>query len=505
MRKYTLEITAFIAGGVVMILEIIGSRILAPFLGTSIYVWSSLIGIILASLSLGYWWGGKLADKDPQYKTLSKLIFASAFFVGLTIVLKTPILLLSSIYITDVRIGSLIAVFLLFAPATAALGAITPYIIKLKVKELTTTGATTGNIFAISTIGSIAGTLATGFILISLLGSTKILLSLLFVLLATSFLVYPKKPWRNRVFFLILAVLLSSSYLIIPSDITDIIIEKDTRYSHVVIFDNIDEKTGRPTRNLVTDAGGIQSKIFLDNEYEIPTTYINYFRLVKHFNPSLKRVLMLGGGAYSFANTFLYENPDATLDVVEIDGELTNLAREHFGLKDSPRLTIYHDEARRFINATENKYDAVVVDVFFSLAIPHQLTTVEAIGELDKLLTKDGVVILNLISSVNDDGGKFLRAEYHTYKEIFPQVYLLATKDPNDGEKFQNFIMVALKNNEEPKFKSINQDFNNYLANLWQRDIQNDMPILTDDFAPVEQYLISNLKKLSSHYTFSDQ
>jgi spermidine synthase len=283
--------------------------------------------------------------------------------------------------------------------------------------------------------------------------------------------------------------------LIIPEGLGDKVIERDTKYSHVLVFDDIDEETGRPTRSLVTGATGTQSRIFLDSDYELPTSYTNYFRLVRHFNPSLKKVLMLGGGGYAFVNIFLHENPEAELDVVEIDSELTDIAYEYFGLKEDSRLKIYHEGARRFINTTEDKYDAIIVDVFFSPAIPYQLTTIETVERLHGLLNDNGMVILNLISTVEGDEGRFLRAEYYTYKELFPQVHLIATRNPEDGLEFQNFVMIALKNDEKPSFESAEQDFSNYLANLWQHNIENDVPILTDDFAPVEQYVMRNLRK----------
>jgi len=493
MTKYNLEIAAFIVGAIVMILEIVGSRILAPYLGISIYVWSSLIGIILGSLSLGYWWGGRLADRKSEKKILSNLIFISAFFIGLTVLIKTPVLLLIATFIPDIRLGSLIAVTLLFAPATIFLATVTPYIIKLKSRTLEKTGSTTGNLFAVSTLGSIFGTFAAGFVLISFLGSTNILLLLVFTLIFTSLLIYPHRLSKFRIFFVIFFIAIS----IISWKNTNSsgVIEIDTQYSHVVIYDSLDPETERPIRSLMTSAEGIQSKIFLDDEFSLPTTYQNYFRLVRHFNPSLKKTLLLGGGAYSFANNFLHENPSAELDVVEIDSELTEIARQYFNLKDDPRLNIYHQDARRYINNTDNTYDAIIVDVFFSLAVPYQITTIEAVERLHSILNEDGVVMLNLVSTANGNKGKFLQAEYKTYMSVFPQVYLLATEDSKNGDVLQNFILVALKSDAEPFFESLDPDFNDYLATLWKENIDNDVPILTDDFAPVEQYVIGNLKK----------
>jgi len=136
MKKYGLELIVFITGAVVMALELVGSRIVAPYLGTSIYVWTSLIGIILASLSLGYYWGGRLADKKPEYKTFSLLILSSAFLVGIISLIKTPVLVSISKFVPDIRLAAVLAATFLFAPASTLLCTISPYAIMLRMKDL---------------------------------------------------------------------------------------------------------------------------------------------------------------------------------------------------------------------------------------------------------------------------------------------------------------------------------------------------------------------------------
>ena len=175
MKKTLLELIVFICGAVVMIFEIVGSRILGPYIGTSIFVWTSLIGIILASLSLGYWFGGKMADKNPSYKQLAWIIIIAAFFIGLTITGKDSLLNLLSRQFTGIRIQAVVSTIFLFAPASVFLGMVTPYAVRLKIKDVQSSGRTVGNLYAISTIGSIIGTFLAGFVLIPFLGTNNIL------------------------------------------------------------------------------------------------------------------------------------------------------------------------------------------------------------------------------------------------------------------------------------------------------------------------------------------
>ncbi len=169
--KFILELTVFVCGALVMIYEIIGSRLISPYLGASTYVWTSLIGVILGALSLGYWLGGKFADKRPDIKALTSVIFLAGGLVSVTILLKDLILS----FITQAPIGlelkSMFAALLLFAPASVLLGFVTPYAVKLKMSSLKDSGKTVGRLYALSTVGSILGTFLAGFFLIPFVGS----------------------------------------------------------------------------------------------------------------------------------------------------------------------------------------------------------------------------------------------------------------------------------------------------------------------------------------------
>lgn len=176
ISKYLLEIVVFVCGAVVMIFELVGSRVLGPYFGTSIVVWTSLIGIILGSLSLGYYLGGKIADKKSSFKGLSLIIFFAAISIGLTVIIKDFWLFVLQNSFTDIRTSSVLASLSLFLPASVFLGMVSPYAVKLKLKNLNTSASTVGTLYAISTIGSIFGTFLSGFYLIPHFGTNKLLI-----------------------------------------------------------------------------------------------------------------------------------------------------------------------------------------------------------------------------------------------------------------------------------------------------------------------------------------
>jgi predicted membrane-bound spermidine synthase len=195
MKKYSLESAVIVCGFVVMVFEIIGSRIFAPYLGTSLYVWTSSIGVILASLSLGYWWGGRLADKRASAKGLASIIVLAALSMLLVAWFKFPFLILLSSLHFDLRISALVGAVGIFGPVSTLLGMVSPYAVRLKIQSLDASGRLVGNLYAISTLGSILGTFLAGYVLVAYLGTTKILLLLAIFLIVASFTVYVGS-WR---------------------------------------------------------------------------------------------------------------------------------------------------------------------------------------------------------------------------------------------------------------------------------------------------------------------
>ncbi|MDD3498202.1 MAG: fused MFS/spermidine synthase [Candidatus Moranbacteria bacterium] len=489
IQKYVLEMTVFLCGAIVMIFELVGSRMLGPYFGTSIFVWTSLIGIILGGLSLGYHLGGKIADKRATLKGLSRIIFLSAVLIGITLLIKNPLIVeLQTVFFSG-KTGLILSSLLLFLPVSISLGIVSPYAAKIKLKSLDNSGLTVGNLYAISTTGSIAGTFLSGFYLIPKFGTDKLLVILTVALTLNSFILSGKDILKEKLLalLLVLAGLFAVGGFGSLSEKESGLIDVDTNYNRVWIYDYRDPKSGRMVRTMLINKGD-QSSMFLDGD-DLANEYTKYYNLADHFNPFFKKTLMIGGAGYSYPKDFLSKYSDATIDVVEIDPQVTDLAKKYFKLKEDPRLKIYHEDGRLFMNDTQEKYDVIFGDAFGSgNSVPYQLTTKEAIQKKYEVLNPEGVVIVNIVASLEGEKGKFLRAEYATFKSVFPQVYLFPVNDPKNKNLVQNIMLVALKSEKKYDFNSENPELDVFLKNLWEGEIADDIPILTDDYAPVEYY-----------------
>jgi spermidine synthase len=197
---------------------------------------------------------------------------------------------------------------------------------------------------------------------------------------------------------------------------------------------------------------------------------------------------MIGGAAYLFPRDYLRKYPDATIDVVEIDPGMTRLAREYFRLRDDPRMAIYHNDARVFLNQTgPAHYDAILMDAFGTLfSVPYQLTTVEAARQLHGALTDDGVLVANIGAAVSGEANQFLRAELATWRSVFADVKVFKVNLQRGDADLQNLIVVALKKMEGQRGRG--DEFAELLSHeIRDRDFEA-LPVLTDDLAPVEYY-----------------
>jgi spermidine synthase len=488
LKKYFLEIVVFICGAVVMIYEIAGSRVLGPYLGTSIFIWTSLIGIILGSLSLGYWLGGKLADRKPTYSALAWIVLLAAILIGLTTLIKEPFLLYLPRFISGLKWQSVAASIFLFAPASIFLGMVSPYAVRLKIKTLQTSGATVGRLYAISTVGSIAGTFAAGFYLIPAMGTTNILISITVLLALISITLFiPEKKTGKSIPAVVL--ILFTIYLFFENQSkARSYIDEDTQYCRVWIYDAVDQATGKDIRFMRINNES-SSAMFLDND-ELVFPYSKFYRLAEHFTPGFGSTLILGGAAFSYPKYFLGKYPDATIDVVEIDPELTQLAREHFRLKDDPRMKIFHEDARTFLNRGDYKYDVIYGDTYKSqYTLPWHLTTLEAARKTYEMLNEGGCALLNIISSLEGAGSLFLQAELATYREVFPYVYVFAVEDPTDLLSVQSIILLAIKSPVEPIWESEDEEIAGFLKQEASDKVAANLPILTDEYAPVDYYM----------------
>lgn len=490
-HNLALDTAVFVCGAVVMIYEIIGSRIVSPYIGASIYIWTSLIGVILGSLSLGYWVGGRVADKGRGVGVLASVIFAAGGLVAVTILIKDVVLSVVASSPTGLEIKALVASVLLFAPASVPLGMVTPFAVRLRAHSLEDAGRTVGSLYAISTVGSIVGTFSAGFFLVPFVGSIRTLYLLAVGLFAVSLALAPLGLSRAK-----LAALLVLILGITSSEVTRLLkfranelVDIDTQYSHVQVFVTDDPYTGRRIRAFATDPYFAQSGTFLDSD-ELVFPYSRHYRLLRHFRPGLERVLMIGGGGFSYPKQFLRDFQTASMDVVEIDPGVTEIARKYFRLSDDRRLNVIHEDGRAFIGrAAEASYDAVLIDAFGSLfSVPYHLTTTEAVSQMSRVLKPDGVLIVNIGSAFEGPADGFFRAELATYRSVFRQVYAFKVNSERRDTDLQNIILIAFKTDRPVSLRTSDTEFADLLSHRVTREFQPTLSPLTDDLAPVEYY-----------------
>ena len=504
--RFTKSLAAlvFVAGMASMSLEFAASRILIPVFGSSIYTWGSLIGVILTGLSLGYHIGGKLADKNPSFLKLCLVIFSAGLYI-IFIPFIAPALTTSFIqFVSDTQYASLFAVFTLLILPTFLLGIVSPYAIKLATRRLAELGNVSGNLYSLSTIGSIVGTFLTVFVLIPTFEINYIIFGLGVTLMGFSSLFgLARIPKVLAVFVVVLLIFFPSISLSSANTVMlhtgTLVYEKETLYSHLDVIDNGNIRT------LYLD-GNIHSQMYKDKPEELVNTYTKYFHLGFLFNPAAKDVLFVGGGGFSGPKNFLNMYSDVRVDVVEIDPDVISAARNYFNLPPDnvtgSRLMIYNDDARNFLSKTEKKYDLIILDAFSKNYVPFHLLTLEYFQLLDKRLSSDGVIISNSIGSMAGDRSDIVRAVHKTISQVFPSVYVFPTEH-NSGN-LQNIMLAAMKtpsveySKDELRQLASNNDNNNhnsstvladiaYLEHLYEAELKTkDVPLLTDQFAPVE-------------------
>ena len=498
-----LELVSFICGGAVMVLEMAGARVIAPYLGTSIVVWTAIIGVILASLSLGYWLGGQAGDKNPSARKLGGIILLGAGFVLLAALVHDPLLRIVAGSGMPLQISAVLAALLLFAMPAVFLGMVSPYIIQVKlvlVGNSGKTGAIMGRFFALSTIGSIIGTFLGGYWLISWLGTRTILYGVAATLAIAACLALPRPRKAGAVIVAVACAGLGVYAGFTSSHDLSRGIHFDTRYNHIRIQNGSFERDGRPMRFLVTDPGSVQSGMYIDSPMELALDYTKHYAIGWHLLPEANSFLMLGGGGYSVPKYLLTSRPNAVIDVVEIDPGITKAARDYFALPENSRLRVHHEDARNFLNRnadlkTPPRYDIIMGDTFSSsYNIPFHLGTVECAERIKVLLADNGVFVCNIISAITGEESQVFQGFYHAFAKVFPQTHVIPVNYANRPDITQNIMLVALK---APRAIPLawDDDMRAILAKEYKQPIPNDIPALTDNYAPVERYAMPLLRK----------
>jgi spermidine synthase len=500
MVQLLLNIVVFISGAVLMALEIVGSRVLAPHFGSSIFVWGSLISVVMTALSIGYYWGGWLSAREPSYGKLLTLLLIPGIMIFFLPLIYPSV----NEWIAGVDFGSrlnpLIACGVLFLLPGIFLGTISPYVIRLAATQLETVGSTAGTLYAVSTCGSIFGTLLTAFYLIPALGVSNIIHTLGITLVCLSLVVVPlirlQRVSLARAVTAASFILGSATMVWTPFAWAKTLLQKDTFYHRIRIEEDSEARYMYFDRTL-------QSAMNLKDPTALRLIYSRYTSLGFTFRPDAKKMLVIGLGGGSIPKKVQKEFPNIEIDAVEIDPEVVKLARDYFHVKEGRQMRLHAQDGRLFLTRTQNQYDIILIDAYFTDAMPFHLTTKEFFELAQRRLTPNGIIVANLISAVTGPSGKIARAFVRTQRQVFPQTYVFAARRPDNVslDTIQNVIVIATREKQRMDIKDIVKRASALDKGLFPDPIQDiavayfdktvpeDVPILTDDYAPTDNLL----------------
>jgi len=516
---------AFVASFCTLVIELVAGRIMAPYVGVSLYTWTSIIGVVLAGISLGAYLGGALADRCPRYATLGWLLFGSGL-AALAIAPLTDIVGAAGFLTARVSLMSrilLITLMVFFVPSLI-LGMISPVVVKLTVKDLERTGNVVGKIYAFSTLGSILGTFATGFFLIEAMGTRTILYGVgaVLVLCAPIFgrLLARHGGVRRGLAAACLVLLgavlgllwMERAAIARPFELkrddrgtlTVARLDADTFYKEssyytLKVYDDPwheDERVDEyvPVRTLILDHL-IHSYTHMDDPQYLAYDYLRIYAELVAWRTSrqggtdgLNEFLFVGGGGYTLPRYLDATYPKMTVDVVEIDPWVTKVAREQLGI-DRTRVHSFNADGRWYVMNCRKKYDFIVGDAFNDLSIPYHLTTREFDRHLKSILSEDGLLMTLVIDNVR--AGQFLPTYIRTLQDVFGEgnVHLI-TLDSRDVTEIGTETAIVLASPRPPDM----EDFKRFLEERTRRaQAAEDGKAREEQRASVVQSSVSNV------------
>src|SRR3989441_5272389 len=509
LQGWLLILLVFVAGACSLAIQLSASRLLAPYFGSSLFVWASLFGLIFPYPTIGYYLGGRLADRYPRPTLLYVLTTSAAFLIGLIPFISRPILSWSlssfATYSISVFYGSLVAVILLFAIPMILLGCVSPFAIRLSVERVGKSGRTAGQLYAISTTGSILGTFLPVLWLIPTIGTYRTLfvfaVSLLLVsvvgLIVTRLASSPPRPGKSLLPILLLIpmglTMLGTQGPIKPPGGTNgggvLLTERESPYNYIQVV-----RVGNEIQLVLNEGLGIQS--VYNPQQILSQGPWDYFLVAPYFNnppftrQQVRRVSVIGLGAGTIAREFSAIYGPIPIDGVEIDGTIVDLGRQYFHMNE-PNLHVIVQDGRYYLRTTTQRYDVIGIDAYQQPYVPFQLSTVEFFREVRAHLTPTGVAAINAGRTCCDF--RLVEALAQTMKAVFSNVYIIDTErfenslviGTNAPTSLNNFLVNTARLNN-PLLKSIADASVNYGH---MREEKTTHIYFTDDRAPVEQLI----------------
>ncbi len=499
-----LIVTAILCGALVMVIEVLGSRVIGPFFGVSLFVWTSLITVTLIALALGYAVGGILADRWQSPDMLYLIIGLSGFFV-LTIPWISDVSLQLMLPL-GLRMGAFFSAAILFGPALFLLGCVSPYLVKISAQQMHNIGRTVGGFYALSTLGSVAGTVLTGFVLITYMGVDRIftMVGSLLVLVTIGYFVLFRKKWLAISALLLPWIMNPAPATAQFSKLMDngtrvtLINQQDSFYGNLKVVDYSYEQ--KHTRELIID-GLVQGGIDMTNNLSV-YGYPYYLQFIPYaLNPQGKRCLVIGLGA-GIVPTW-YEQQGIVTDTVDIDPAVEQLARKYFNYTGKNPVQI--EDARYALNKNQQPYDYLILDVFNGDTTPGYLLSKEAIDLFAGNITANGVLGINLAGRLYEHT-LMTASVVKTLATRFDQVEIYPTFNLQSTNGIGNLTVVAYMGPARTvDWQALRQYPVSPFASrtVWdnigkQFHFPDDTPalVLTDDYNPIDFYDASLREKV---------
>ena len=504
--------TVFISSFCIMVLELVASRLIAHHLGSSLYTWTAVIGVILAGITIGNYLGGRIADNSPARRSIAILFAACSITCVVTVILNNVIGKWIWLWHFNWPLRVFIHVSIVFLLPSTLLGTISPVVAKIALDRGLPAGRTIGDIYAWGAAGSIAGTFATGYWLIAAMG-TQIVIWVIGAVLLLMGILYRTRLWVLYIWAVIFIALMTMA--MIPAEWAkntalsiaireqpdpSTLYEDESRYSHISVKQAPDD----PNKRSFYQDNLKHSEILMNDILNLQYFYTKIYAAVTEGlskNKEKLRVMAIGGGGYVYPRYVEKVWPGSRIDVAEIDPAVTRAAIQAFGLEKNTTINTINMDARNYVDKLlEQKhsggeipqYDFIYGDAFNDFSVPFQLVTRQFNEKISAILRDDGVYMINVVDIF--DSGLFVGSAINTLEETFPYVYVV-TKDKNHS--FRNtFVIIAAKHKLD--LKNIISQYKREELKIWYLDASDISKlgqktrqlILTDDYCPVENLLV---------------
>ena len=476
--------------------EIAAARLLAPYFGASTIIWANTIGVVLVALSIGYWYGGRIADRRPRDRDLRLVVLVAAVLLGIVPLVSDPFfdVVVGAFDRLDAGafVGSLVGVLVLLALPLVLLGTVTPWALRLAINDVENAGTVAGRLYALSTVGSLTGVFLSALVLIPLVGvqRTFLVFAALLALTAASAATVP------RAALAVPAVLLAA--LALPPGLTKpadegkrVIAERETSYQYLRVIQD------GPRRLLELNEGQAVHSIYDPRTVLTGGVWDGYLTLpLTVLGRSPKSMAMLGNAAGTVSRAYARHHPETVIDGVEIDGEVTDAGRELFGLEQNRRLTTYTEDARPFLRRTRRAYELIGIDAYRQPYIPFYLATREFFDLTRARLAPGGAVVVNIGHPAGQDALE--KTITKTLGESFDHVKRWEIEDTST-------LLIASDVEPSPeRLRAAGASARPELQPLLARTEQGLAPplpggkVFTDDRAPVEWLIDSSIVRYAA-------